>query len=176
MPELTTDQLLISLGAVALVALAGFLLALRLGLRVRRLRREYAILRGEGSERDIISALADAVRKVDGLEGRVDEAERSQVSLAAIGRQALQRFALVRYDAFEDMGGRLSFSAALLDAQGDGFIITSINGRSETRTYAKPVRNLSSEHNLSEEEREAIAIAFGSEDSNEARSSASPTV
>jgi hypothetical protein len=161
---------------IALVALAGFLLALRLGLRVRRLRREYAILRGEGSERDIISALADAVRKIDGLEGRVDEAERSHVSLAAIGRQALQRFALVRYDAFEDMGGRLSFSAALLDAQGDGFIITSINGRTETRTYAKPVRNLSSEHNLSEEEREAIAIAFGSEDRNEARSSASPTV
>ncbi len=176
MPELTTDQLLISLGAVALVALAAFLLALTLGLRVRRLRREYAILRGHGTDRDIIAALADTVRKVDGIDVRVDEVERSHVSLAAIGRQALQRFALVRYDAFEDMGGRLSFSAALLDAQGDGFIITSINGRSETRTYAKPVRNLSSKHNLSEEEREAIAIAFGSEDRNEARSSASPTI
>jgi hypothetical protein len=175
-PELTTDQLLIFLGAVALVALAAFLLALSLGLRVRRLRRQYAILRGHGSDRDIIAALADTVREVDGIDARVNEVERSQVSLAAIGRQALQRFALVRYDAFEDMGGRLSFSAALLDAQGDGLIITSINGRSETRTYAKPVRNLSSKHNLSEEEREAIAIAFGSEDRNETRSSASPTV
>jgi hypothetical protein len=174
--ELTADQLLISLGVVALVALAAFLLALRLGLRVRKVRREYAVLRGHGSEQDIISALAHAVRRVDDLEGRVEEVERSQGSQTAISRLALQRFALVRYDAFEDMGGRLSFSAALLDAQGDGFIITSINGRSETRTYAKPVRNLSSEYNLSEEEREAIAIAFGSEDRNEARSSASPTL
>jgi uncharacterized protein YlxW (UPF0749 family) len=175
-PDLTTDQLLISLGAVAIAALIALLLALGLALRVRKLRREYALLRGEGGERDIIAALGHAARKVEGLDRRVDDVERAQVKGVTTARQALQRFALVRYDAFEDMGGRLSFSAALLDAHGDGLVITSINGRSETRTYAKPVRNLSSEHNLSEEEREAIAIAFGGEDRNEARSPASPTV
>jgi hypothetical protein len=63
---------------------------------------------------------------------------------------------MVRYDAFEDMGGRLSFSAALLDDHGNGVVITSINGRTETRTYAKPIVNLKSEHNLSDEERAAI--------------------
>jgi hypothetical protein len=72
---------------------------------------------------------------------------------------ALQNFHMVRYDAFDDMGGRLSFSAALLDDHGDGVVITSINGRTETRTYAKPVNRMTSDHNLSEEEREAIAGA-----------------
>ena len=51
--------------------------------------------------------------------------------------RALRHVAVVRYDAFGDMGGRLSFSAALLDDQGDGLVLSSINGRSETRTYAK---------------------------------------
>jgi uncharacterized protein YlxW (UPF0749 family) len=175
-PELTADPFLVWLASVASVALVAILLALALAFRVRKLRREYAVLRGESEDRDIIAALGHAARKVENLHERVEDVERAQVAQAALARQALQRFALIRYDAFEDMGGRLSFSAALLDAQGDGFVITSINGRSETRTYAKPVRNLSSEHNLSEEEREAIAIAFGSEARNEARASASPSI
>ena len=68
---------------------------------------------------------------------------------------------LVRYDAFEDVGGRLSFSCALLDDQGSGVILTSINGRQETRVYAKPVTGGVSSHNLSLEEEEAIRRALG---------------
>jgi hypothetical protein len=72
---------------------------------------------------------------------------------------ALRHVAVVRYDAFGDMGGRLSFSAALLDGNGDGLVISSINGRSETRTYAKSLRGMESEHRLSPEEERAIAQA-----------------
>ena len=61
--------------------------------------------------------------------------------------------------AFEDMGGRLSFSAALLDDSGDGLVLTSINGRSETRTYAKGVKAGASDHSLSPEEQQAISYA-----------------
>jgi hypothetical protein len=75
---------------------------------------------------------------------------------------SLQRVGLVRYDAFEDMGGHLSFSAALLDANGDGLVITSINGRQDTRCYAKPVESWTSGHNLSEEEERAIWLALTS--------------
>ena len=67
---------------------------------------------------------------------------------------------VVRFDAFEDMGGRLSFSAALLDASGDGVVITSINGRQDTRCYAKQVKAGRSAHNLSDEERQAIKDAL----------------
>ena len=72
---------------------------------------------------------------------------------------ALRHVAVVRYDAFGDMGGRMSFSAALLDDAGDGLVLTSINGRSETRTYAKGVKGGSSDHSLSPEEEQAIAYA-----------------
>jgi hypothetical protein len=79
---------------------------------------------------------------------------------------ALRHVAVVRYDAFGDMGGRLSFSAAMLDDAGDGIVLTSINGRSETRTYAKGVadsRSRHSQHELSPEEERAVDEALGRE-------------
>jgi hypothetical protein len=159
-PDFTADQLAIAVAVVAVVAILAGLLSLALGLRIRKLRREYAVLRGDGGERDIFGALGHVLRRTEALGKRVESVARAQADHAAAARHALQRFALVRYDAFEDMGGMLSFSAALLDDHGDGIVITSINGRTETRTYAKPVRELASEHNLSDEEREAIAAAL----------------
>lgn len=77
----------------------------------------------------------------------------------AVLKGAVQHVGMVRYDAFEDVGGRLSFSCALLDARGDGVVITSINGRQDTRVYAKPINGGRSSHNLSEEEVAAIQQA-----------------
>ena len=57
------------------------------------------------------------------------------------------------------MGGRMSFSAALLDDAGDGLVITAIHGRAETRSYAKGVKGGNSDQQLSPEERQAIAFA-----------------
>jgi hypothetical protein len=68
---------------------------------------------------------------------------------------------VVRYDAFGDMGGRLSFTAALLDDSGDGLVITSINGRTESRAYAKGVKEGASDQSLSPEEIQAIQLALG---------------
>lgn len=73
---------------------------------------------------------------------------------------AIQKIGLVRFDAFDDVGGKLSFAAALLDDQGDGVIISSINGRQENRVYAKPVKGGASIYNLSIEEKEAIGQAL----------------
>lgn len=159
MPDLTNDQLTLALAGIGAVALLAFLLCLFLMARLWRVRRDYAVLRGDGGNRDVIAIVGDAMNKVENVHRDFDEVARAQEDLAVVGRLALQRFALVRYDAFEDMGGQLSFSAALLDDHGDGLVVTSINGRTETRTYAKIVRNLKSPHNLSEEEIEAIGQA-----------------
>lgn len=162
MPDLTNDDLTLALAVVAGVALIAFLLVLVLALRLRKVRRQYAVLRGEGEDRDLMATLGGWAKRLDGMNRLVEELLAKQEQDVTDGRFALQKFHIVRYDAFEDMGGRLSFSAALLDDHGDGVVITSINGRTETRTYAKPVTALSSDHNLSEEEREAIAGAMAS--------------
>jgi hypothetical protein len=75
--------------------------------------------------------------------------------------RAVQRVGLVRFDAFEDLGGMLSFAVALLDAGGSGVVLSSINGRNETRIYAKPIERGTSRIHLSGEEEEAIRRALG---------------
>lgn len=72
---------------------------------------------------------------------------------------ALRNLAVVRYDAFADTGGKLSWSAALLDDHGNGMVLTSIHGRSDARTYAKSIAEAKCEQQLSPEEQDAIAHA-----------------
>jgi hypothetical protein len=80
-------------------------------------------------------------------------------ALHAEAGDALRHLAVVRYDAFGDMGGHLSWSLALLDDGGNGVVLTSIHGRSDARTYAKNVAAWSSQQQLSPEEEEAITHA-----------------
>ncbi len=164
MPELTVEELTLALAVVAGVALLSFLLVLIVMLRIRKVRREYRMLLGESGDQDLLATVGESVGMTRQVEQRMQSMTNAQEDLAAVGRLALQRFAIVRYDAFEDMGGQLSFSAALLDDYGDGIVMTSINGRTETRTYAKSVRAMKSQHNLSDEEREAIeSVVSGAE-------------
>jgi hypothetical protein len=94
------------------------------------------------------------------LSRKVRRLAPSRVSAEGVADpRAMRHVAVVRYDAFGDMGGALSFSAALFDDNGDGLVISSINGRSETRTYAKSLVGLKSDHTLSPEEQEAIETA-----------------
>jgi hypothetical protein len=80
-------------------------------------------------------------------------------SYGTVDPKALRDVAIVRYDALNEMSGQLSFSLALLNAVGDGVVLSSINGRAETRTYAKPVIAGQGEQELSPEEAQAVQSA-----------------
>ena len=80
-------------------------------------------------------------------------------SRGTVDPRALRDIAIVRYDALREMSGQLSFSLALLNAMGDGVVLSSINGRAETRTYAKPVVAGEGKPELSPEEAQAVQSA-----------------
>lgn len=80
-------------------------------------------------------------------------------ALRAEAAGSFRHLGIVRYDAFNDTGGRLSWSVALLDDAGDGVVLTSIHGRSEARSYAKGVTGWASDQPLSPEEDSAVAAA-----------------
>ena len=148
------------------LALAGAALgALGVGLgtvaclQLVRMRKAYAILQGKGRNEDFVTAVNRHVSVVDDLKGEVSSLREGLSHARADLADALRHVAVVRYDAVPDMGGRLSFTAALLDDAGDGIVLTSINGRTETRTYAKGVKAGASEHQLSPEEEQAISFA-----------------
>lgn len=80
-------------------------------------------------------------------------------SRGTVDPRSLRDVAVVRYDALQEMSGRLSFSLALLNATGDGVVLSSINSRSETRTYAKIVVAGKGVQELSPEEGQAVRSA-----------------
>lgn len=135
------------LGRVLILASLAVLFSLAaLALSALALRRLSTTRRGSGQD-----ALPE---DVFGLRQEV-------AALRTETRDALRHLAVVRYDAFGDMGGHLSWSLALLDDGGHGVVLTSIHGRSEARTYAKSISAWSCEQQLSPEEDEAIQHARG---------------
>lgn len=143
------------------VAVVGVVLAALALFKFYRMQRAYDLLSVREGRESVIDVLA---RTREELADLSDEVVTTQRELSVTRRDlgmALRHVAVVRYDAFGDMGGRYSFSAALLDDAGDGLMITSIHGRTETRSYLKGIRAGSSETDLSPEEQQAIAIARG---------------
>jgi hypothetical protein len=107
------------------------------------------ILLAVGARRRAAQAVTDCAALIQGSVG----------SRGTVDPRALRDLAILRYDALHEMSGQLSFSVALLNAAGDGVVISSINGRSETRTYAKVVLGGNGTQELSPEEEQAVRSA-----------------
>lgn len=132
-----------------MIAGAGVLIAVGAHRRSMRLTRSW-----HGASRQAIESRLAGARPEDSPDGDSVPGED-----LALDPRALRDIAIVRYDALQEMSGQLSFSLALLNAQGDGIVLTSINGRAETRTYAKAVVAGKAAQQLSPEEEEAVRTA-----------------
>jgi hypothetical protein len=97
--------------------------------------------------------------ELDALPADVVGLRQEVAALRAEAKGALRHLGLVRYDAFGDVGGRQSWSLALLDDAGNGVVLTAIHGRSEARSYAKSIADWRSEQPMSPEEQDAVASA-----------------
>jgi hypothetical protein len=154
-PEIVALLAVVS-AAVSLVAIVAVVV---LGLRLRALRSSHRRA-FDGVEADVLVELGRHADELGQLRGELAGSRTDQDHLRELLRGTLSRVGMVRYDAFDDMGGALSFSAALLDERSDGVVISAINGRTETRCYAKAIVGGRSEHHLSEEEVEAVDAAI----------------
>jgi hypothetical protein len=137
------------------VAALSLLLSLFVLVRVRAAGRAGRsataprVDRGEDSVRiDLLGS------QVDGIAGRLSAAE-------AQGKLALQKVGVVRYNPFEDTGSNQSFALAMLDSSGNGFVLSSLHSRQQTRVFLKQVTSGKAETALSDEEAEAIRRATG---------------
>jgi hypothetical protein len=89
----------------------------------------------------------------------VAELEARVAALEGAAPQALQHVGFVRFNAFPDVGSDLSFALAVVDGDGNGFLVTSIYSREEVRTYAKAVRGFAADKEISGEELRALDLA-----------------
>lgn len=142
----------VAAGALALAALA-FLLGLWAVLRLRRLGRP----RTPGALTD--AALISDAERVDRLARQLADVVGRLDATDAQGRRAIQRVGVVRYNPFEDTGSNQSFVLAMLDGKGDGFVLSSLHSRQQTRMFLKAVSGGKAETATSDEESEAIRLA-----------------
>ncbi len=151
----------LSAGAVALIAL---LLAIVLSVRVRRLRVAQKRVLGEHGDTDLIAHAASLQQAFSDLHDRVEEvAVNVDARLGAAEARldgAIAYRSLVRYDAYGEMSGHQSTTIALLDADHNGVVLSSIAHRDTARLYCKQINAGQGEHQLSPEEVEAVRLAL----------------
>jgi hypothetical protein len=145
--------------ASAAVAALSLIAVLVLWFRLRKLTQASDLLQAGADGASFIEVVSTKIQEVRALRGDIAALEANIGTMRTELRDALRHVAVVRYDAFGDMGGRLSFSAAILDDYGTGVVLTSIHGRTETRVYLKGVIDGASEQ-ISPEERQAISHAL----------------
>ena len=153
-PDTSATLVVVALGA-AVLAIA---IAVGAQLRLTRIQARYRVL-WAGGEKDVAAVLSDQAGEIAQLRSDAERLRAQLTRSASDVEQSLRHVAVVRYDAFGDMGGRLSFSAAIVDDRGDGLVISSIHARGESRTYAKGIVEGDSEVTLSPEEQQALAAA-----------------
>lgn len=163
-PRIDLDALIEpNLGALVVGLVAAVLaLATASVILARRTRDLDARLRGitRGAEGRSLEAILDAhLEKVYAISRQLDDVAARTAILEAAQRKSFQRVGLVRYNPFEETGGNQSFALALLDAAGDGWVLSSLHARSGTRVYAKVITGGRSDAGLSAEETAAIAQA-----------------
>ena len=151
-------------GAIVIALAAAVLMLLFLVVLVARRagrlsNRLDAITRGS-NERSLEAILEAHLTRVHQVVRDLDEVEARTALLERDLKRTFARVGLVRYNPFEDTGGNQSFALALLDAHGDGFVVSSLHTRNQTRVYAKGVKAGRSDAAVSDEEAEALRIAL----------------
>lgn len=127
----------------------------RIQARIKRLAEI-----GEGND---LTTILERFQDLKSIQRAIDILQEKVNDLGVCFEGSLSRIGLVRFNAFPDTGSDLSFALAILTHEGNGFILTSLYARDETRVFIKPVNAGRSTYKLSEEEEKALAISLGLE-------------
>ncbi len=101
---------------------------------------------------DFREKLEEVLKDVGGFKGELEGLKKDFEGLKIEGLSHLQKIELLRFNPYQDTGGNISFTIAMLDNKGTGIILTSLHARSGTRIFAKPVFEGKSKYELSSEE------------------------
>lgn len=150
----------IILGMAAFIILLFILYIVNI-VQSKKLKKRYEkFMQGK----DGASLEDNLVRRVNEIEELISCNNENKKNIELIFQnlnQTFQKVGMVKYDAFHEMGGKLSFSLAMLNKVNDGFIINAMHSREGCYTYIKEIIKGNSIIVLSDEEREALNIAMG---------------
>ena len=146
--------------ASMLLILVLLILVVYTMVRLSTMNARYrAMMRGSNAE-DLEGMLIQHIHEVEKVSATNTRILEENELIRQFIRKSLVRTAMVRFRAFEDMGGDLSYAVAMLDANNDGVIFSSIFARADSRSYIKPIKGGSSEYPLTEEEKGVVKEAM----------------
>lgn len=149
--------IIVGLGIITLIL---FILIIVLFKSLSRLEKRYRrVMRGVNNN-NLEELVTNYLDKVDESLKLSQDIKTLYDDMDLKIKECVQKVAVTRYKAFEDIGSDLSFSIALLNDDNDGVILTGIYGRNESTTYAKPIDKGISRYDLSEEEMQVLNEAM----------------
>ena len=149
---------------IMVLVLVLIILAIINLISLRRLKNNYKkLMEVLGKGNNFNDMLKNYVMEVEDASKEIERLKSKTNSLQKNVEKCFQKIGIVRYNAFSETGGSLSFALALLDFENSGFVINGVYSRDNTTTtYAKPVVNGKSKYTLVKEEEEALEIALHS--------------
>lgn len=154
-----SDYLVIGLAALVLVLIIIMLIS---SIQMHSLKKKYKNFMSGRDGKNLEDTLLKKLEQVDQVM-EINAANQKNINQLFAGmKHTFQKVGLVKYDAFNEMGGKLSFSLALLNQMNDGFIINAMHSREGCYTYIKEIIDGNSIIALSTEEKEALEMALDS--------------
>ncbi len=150
--------LILGIAGLIMIFVLAVLLTLSM-IKISKLNRKYAAFMKGASGKDLESSVLSRFKEMDKIKSDVEFISGKLNIACDTLLTAYQKMSIVKYDAFKEMGGKLSFSLALLDDKNSGCIITSVHTREGCYTYVKEIIKGESFVVLSEEERKALEEA-----------------
>ncbi len=151
-----SDYVIIALAAITLILLILYIVNV---VQMAKLKKRYKIFMSGKNARNLEKTLIDRLDQIDTLIEANATNEKNIKQLFSNMKFTFQKVGLVKYDAFNEMGGKLSFSLALLNETEDGFVMNAVHSREGCYTYVKEIIAGNSVIMLSPEEKEALDMA-----------------
>ncbi len=147
--------LTVVLAVLLVLSIIALGMCFTLSSRLKALQKKYDFFT-QGKEANIDEVLTSTLNELQATRAELAALQDKHVRLKLQVQNCLQNVKLVRYDAFDAMGGKMSYSLLLTDANNKGIILTSIYGREESRSFAKDIDNGKSSYVLSDEEKQLL--------------------
>ena len=151
-----SDYIIIGLAAVIILLFILYIVNI---VQMSKLKKNYRIFMEGKDAKSLEETLVKRLDQVDELITANKTNQRNIQQLFNNMKFTFQKVGLVKYDAFNEMGGKLSFSLALLNETDDGFVLNAVHSREGCYTYIKEIVAGNSIIVLAEEEQEALNMA-----------------
>lgn len=153
------DLTYLFIGAFAAI-LVLLIIVIVLCINLGRISKKYKKFMGGKNAKSMEKSIMGLYEDNKLIKASMDKNRKDIESLYKKFEGAFQKIGIIKYDAFNQMGGKLSFSLALLDENDNGFILNSVHSSEGCYSYTKEIKNGLSEISLGEEEKKALDMAM----------------